>query len=196
MTALPSLLTRLAHHLRTFTVCDRAVAAVEFALVAPTVVILFCGGSELAFFLHAHYQTAQAASTVADVITRYETLTSDNIDALLSVSSQVVGDTEFEANGEIILSSISRSSGGTPTVVWQCTGGGEYEGESLIGKAGKTATIPTNLILADDDNVIIAEVYFDYPSIFGWLPSSVTPIYKKAIFRPRLGSLTTVPGCS
>lgn len=186
----------LIRSFRELAICKAAVAAVEFAIVAPAVIILFCGGSELAFFLHAHYQTAQAASTVADVISRYDTLTSDNIEALLSVASQVVGDTAFEDDGEIILSSVSRSSGETPTVAWQCTGGGGYEGESLVGAVGDDATLPSSLTLADDDNVIIAEVYFDYPSIFGWLPSSVTPIYKIAIFRPRLGSLTTAPGCS
>lgn len=190
------ILAHLNRSFRKLVHCSKAVAAVEFAIVAPTVIILFCGGAELAFFLHAHYQTAQAASTVADVISRYETLTADNIDALLSVASEVVGDSEFAENGEIILSSVSRSGGKTPTVVWQCTGGGEYAGTSLVGAIDKNATLPSSLTLADDDNVIVAEVYFDYPSIFGWLPASVTPIYKIAIFRPRLGSLTTVPGCS
>lgn len=184
-----------ARFFKSFAFCERAVAAIEFALIAPAMLILFCGGMEIALFLHASYQTAQAASTVADVITRYDTLNSDNIDALLSVASQVVGDTDFEEKGEIILSSISRSSGGTATIAWQCTGGGQYDGESQIGKTGKAATLPTSLTLASDDNVIIAEVYFDYASVFGWLPSSATPIYKTSIFRPRLGSLTSAPGC-
>lgn len=184
-----NILRRLAHG-------RDAVAAIEFALTAPVLIILLCGGTEMAFFLRAHFRAAQTAATVADVIARYDSLTAENIGALLSVSAEVMGDSAFDDNGAIILSSVSRSDGDDPLVAWQCTGGGAYEGASAIGESGDKASLPADLEMAEDDNVIVAEVYFDYPALFGWIPSSSTLIYKTALFRPRLGSLTTAPGCS
>ncbi|MBY3433308.1 pilus assembly protein [Rhizobium laguerreae] len=172
------------------------VAGIEMAIVTPMLLLLLCGGGEAAVFLRSHFQASQMASTVADAISRYETITASDISSIFSVSSEVMGSSDFEDKGYVILSSVTRSSGGIPVVAWQCKGGG-VASASRIGLVTKTATLPQNLVLDATDNVIVAEVFYQYDPIFkGIAPASMEQqLYKTAVFRPRLGNLTTAPGC-
>ncbi|MCS4089672.1 TadE/TadG family type IV pilus assembly protein [Rhizobium sp. BK176] len=176
---------------------DKAgVAGIEMALVTPMLLVLLCGGGEMALLLRSHFQASQMASTVADAISRYETITAADISGIFSVSSEVMGSGDFAQKGYVILSSVSRTSGATPVVAWQCKGGAVATA-SRVGAVTKAATLPQNLVLDATDNVVIAEVFYQYTPMFsGIVPASMNQqLYKTAVFRPRLGSLTTSPGC-
>jgi Flp pilus assembly protein TadG len=170
------------------------VAAIEMALVAPALVLLFCGGGEIAMYARAAFQTSQMASTVADAVSRYESITSSDIASIFSVSSDIMGNNDFAANGYVVLSSVSRTAGATPKVIWQCKGGG-LASTSKVGQITKDATLPNNLVLDSTDNVIVAEVFYKYSPMFSKVLTVDSNFYKTAVFRPRLGDLTSVPGC-
>lgn len=170
------------------------IAATELALIAPMLMLLFLGGAEVALLVRTHYQAAQMASTVADVVARYEMVTSADIAAIMGVSAQVMGVASFDPAGTVILSSVATDANAAATVAWQCIGG-ELGETSRIGAAGKAASLPGSLVLEADDNVIVAEVFYRYTPLLGWFTPETTLVYKTALFRPRLGSLTTAPGC-
>lgn len=172
---------------------ERGVAGIEMAIIAPVLILLLCCGGEIGSFIRSHYQASQMASTVADAVSRYEAITASDISSIFSVSSEIMGAADFKASGYVILSSVTRTSGGNPTVTWQCKGGA-VENKSRVGVVTKTATLPGNLVLDATDNVVVAEVFYQYDPIFDDLPIE-KQLYKTAVFRPRLGSLTSVPGC-
>jgi Flp pilus assembly protein TadG len=174
----------------------RGVAAVEMAIVAPLLVLLLLGTAEAAHLIKRHFEVAQTASTVADVVARYENVTKDSINAIFDVSERVMGASTFRSNGRIILSSVAKgSTTASPTTVsWQCSGGGTLPAVSAVGKPTQKATLPGGLVLDVNDNVIVAEVFFKYEPLFRILPLAQT-IQKRSLFRPRLGALTTAPGC-
>ncbi|WP_331687527.1 TadE/TadG family type IV pilus assembly protein [Consotaella aegiceratis] len=172
------------------------VAAVEMALAAPMLLTMLCGTVEISRFVVAHYQAAQMATTVTDAIAREDTVNAELVDAIFDLSAQVMGKDDFSDNGYIILSSVALEEDQTdPTVEWQCSGGGDFTQMSAIGQVGQTATLPGNLTIDEDDDVIVAEVFYEYTPVLSWLPIEDTTIYKTAVFRPRLGALTTAPGC-
>ncbi len=171
------------------------VAAVEMALVTPVLLLLFCGGGEMGFYLQAHFRTAQMASTVADVVARYENVTSSDISSIFAVSSEVMGDDDFDDHGYVILTSVKREGGKAATVSWQCEAGA-YENSSRIGSINKQAELPNDLPLTANDNVIVAEVFYHYTPIFTSVVAVNPLLYKTAVFRPRLGDLTAAPGCN
>lgn len=173
---------------------NQGIAAIEMAIITPVLVLMLCGGSEIAVYARSHFQTSQMASTVADAVARYEAVTSADISSIFSVSSEVMGSADFSKKGYVILSSISRTGGATPVVSWQCKGGA-LANASRIGTLAKTATLPGNLVLDATDNVIIAEVFYQYTPMFSNFVPVQKQLYKTAIFRPRLGSLTAAPGC-
>jgi Flp pilus assembly protein TadG len=186
--------SRIGRMARRLAADRRGVAGIEMAVIAPVLLLLLCGGAEIAMYLRSHFRASQMASTVADAVSRYEAITATDITSIFSASSEIMGAADFGENGYVILSSVSRTSGGNPTVTWQCKGGTSVN-PSRVGAATKTATLPGNLVLDATDNAIVAEVFYKHTTILNEFISLERQIYKTAVFRPRLGSLTTVPGC-
>jgi len=193
MSAIPTL-SRLKALARRFIGREDGIAAVETALLTPVLLTLFLGCSETWFLIRTHFQAAQMASTTADVVARYKAVTSADVAAIFSVSSQVMGAQDFNDKGTVVLTSIATDDKGKATVAWQCTGG-QPGNVSRIGRAGQAAKIPGGLALDKNDNLIVAEVFYKYTPILGWKAPGVTLAYKTALFRPRLGDLTAAPGC-
>jgi hypothetical protein len=179
---------------RRFVGNKEGVAGIEMAMITPFLLTLLCGGSEIAYYCRSQFQASQMASTVADAVSRYESLTSSDITSIFSVSSEVMGTSDFATNGYVILSSVSRTAGSAPVVSWQCKSGALVN-ESRVGKLNKAAILPGGLTLDPSDNVIIAEVFYQHTPIFTSFVALEKQLIKTATFRPRLGSLTTAPGC-
>jgi hypothetical protein len=170
------------------------VAGIEMAMITPVLLLMLCGGSEISLYARSHFQASQMASTVADAVSRYEAITSSDIMSIFSVSSEVMGSADFAENGYVILTSVSRTGGANPIVAWQCKGGAAVKA-SGIGAVSKAAKLPGNLVLDAADNVIVAEVFYEYTPVFESFVPVPDQLYKTAVFRPRLGSLTSAPGC-
>jgi Flp pilus assembly protein TadG len=102
---------------------DDGVAGIEMAIITPVLLILLCGGGEICLYARSHFQASQMASTVADAVSRYKAITSSDITSIFTVSSEIMGTADFQENGSVILTSVSRTGGATPTVAWQCKGG-------------------------------------------------------------------------
>ena len=173
---------------------DNGIAGIEMATIMPVLLLLFCGGGEIALYARSHFQASQMASTVADAVSRYETLTASDVASIFTVTSEIMGTDDFGKNGYVILSSVSRTGGATSIVAWQCKGGA-LPSTSKIGIVNKAATLPGNLTLDATDNVIVAEVFYRHTPIFSNFISIEPQLYETAVFRPRLGSLTSAPGC-
>jgi Flp pilus assembly protein TadG len=182
-----ALIRRLMHD-------GNGVAGIEMAITMPVLLLLLCGGSEIALYARSHFQASQMASTVADAVSRYESLTASDVTSIFTVTSEIMGTDDFSKNGYVILSSVSRMGGATPVVAWQCKGGA-LASASKIGIVNKAATLPGNLTLDDTDNVIVAEVFYRHTPMFSNFVTIEPQLYKTAVFRPRLGSLTSAPGC-
>lgn len=184
----------LALKLRGLTRRKDGVAAVEMALATPILLALCFGCAETALLMRTHFQAAHMASTVADVIARYKSITAADVNGIFSVSAEVMGSQDFLEHGTVVLTSVATNADADATVSWQCSAG-ELGSESRVGVAGDTATLPGSLALDAKDNVIVAEIFYQHQSLLQWNQPELTLIYKTALFRPRLGDLTTVPGC-
>ncbi|MGI6854084.1 TadE/TadG family type IV pilus assembly protein [Mesorhizobium sp. 1B3] len=179
---------------RRFVRREEGVAATEMALITPMLLVLFLGSTETGLLVRMHFQAAHMASTVADVIARYKSVTSADISGIFAVSAEVMGTGDFDENGTVVLSSIATDDKGNATVAWQCAGG-KLGSNSRIGTTGKAASLPSGLALGKNDNIIVAEIFYRYTPLLGWTAPGMTLAYKTALFRPRLGDLTTAPGC-
>ena len=190
------LLRRLAGDLERGRRDRRGIAAVELALASPILLSLFIGTTEIAHFLSVHYQASQMASTVADAVARYDMVSSVDIQEILEVSSTVMGAGDFSSKGVVILSAVNKvKATDAPIVAWQCKGGGSLVQSSRIGRKLGAATLPGSLVLDTADNVVVAEVFYRYSPLFSLIPIPDQFVYKNAVFRPRLGALTTASGC-
>ena len=178
---------------------ERGVAAVEFALVSPILFSLLLGGVEISRYILVHQKAEKMVYSVADVISQLEDVTSGDVDAVLGASTEFMNPYDnFDANGILFLSNVHKDPGDPDQEVrWQCSGGGSLSAVSRVGEVDNgAAVLPGTMVLADDDDVIVAEVVYTYQPVINWYAIQNLRIYKSTMFRPRLGSLTAAPGCA
>jgi len=171
---------------------QEGVAFVEFAITLPFLLALFMGAVEVTRYILIAQKVEKATVTISDVVAQEKTIGTTAMNQLITAVSQVMQPYTFSTNGYVIVSSVTPNAGGTPTIQWQYKGGGTWAQSSKIGSSGGTATLPTGFTLSAGENVIIAEVYYNYTTL---MVNSVIPggtIYKTAFFKPRLGTLNTL----
>ena len=180
--------------LKRFCLDKNGLAALEFALAAPILILICFGGYELARFTLLTLKMEKIAFTIADVTSQNETLTNSQINDIFEAAGQIASPFEFDTLGIAYVSSAYLAEGDAfPTVLWQRSGGGTASFVSQVGTEGLTATLPNGLTLNERDNAIIAEVYYQYTPLFPVGVVSAKTIYKSTVFKPRLGDLTTSP---
>ncbi len=185
--------------LRRFKRSERGIAAVEFALVSPILFLLLLGGVEVGRYILVHQKVEKMAYSVSDVVSQLEAVTSGDVDVVFGAATELMNPyDEYETRGRLFLSSVHKDEDDADQKIrWQCNGGGSLTAESAVGdpSSGEAAALPGNLELEDDDNVIVAEAFYTYKPVLAWYTIQNITIYKSAMFRPRLGALTSAPGC-
>lgn len=68
----------------------RAVGAVEFAVVAPVLLLLYVGGSELAVAVTLNRKVQHAGATVNDLVTQSDLLTKGDVDRIFKISAAIL----------------------------------------------------------------------------------------------------------
>jgi Flp pilus assembly protein TadG len=173
---------------------QRGIAFTEFALVLPFLLLLMMGGYELSRLIIVNQRLEKVAYTVTDVVAQQTSVTNAQLGNIMTAAAEIMQPYPFSANGDIILSSVYQNGTGTsPTVKWQYKGGGTLASVSKIGQLAGIAALPSGLTLNNTDNVIIAEVFYNYTPLLIAGPILSTSLYKVVVFKPRLGALTTPP---
>ena len=174
--------------------CCRGVAATEFAIALPFLMLLTLGSAEMSRYVVMHQKLEKVAYTVADVVSQSDSITIAQLDQAVLAAATILEPYDYSPHGVVYISSVYKSGTAAPTVRWQYHGGGVLTQASQIGTVGSQASLPNGLTLNDKDNIIIAEVYFNYePFISGGIFADDVDVYKVTIFKPRLGALTTPP---
>jgi Flp pilus assembly protein TadG len=174
----------------------KGVSAIEFGLLLPVLMTMFIGMTEVTFMLWATQKAEKLAVTLADVVAQSQGVTQCDLKKLTGSVDKIMDPFPFITRGKVIISSVYRAQEETdPKVNWQYsppTSGGPTNA-SKLGAKGANATLPDGFTLAERDNVIVAEVYYRYEPIMPGLMFDETTYYRRAMFKPRLGALTTEP---
>jgi Flp pilus assembly protein TadG len=191
------MLRRCFSHIRLVTRAQEGVAYLEFAIVLPFLLALLMGSIEVTRYILIAQKLEKVAVTISDVTSQGSTISTSDLDNIITAASQVMQPYTFGANGYVIVTSVRQtgtSSGSNPPRVnWQYTGGGTWTQTSMIGTPGSAATLPNGMTLFDRDNIIITEVFYNYQPLLstnGVITG--TSLYKVGVFKPRLGDLSTL----
>ena len=151
-------------HLGRFGRDQRGLAGVEFAFIAPVMVLLYYGMVELTLGMMAERRASHAASVVADLVSQASSTTSTEMGDIFNVGVAILRPFP-SAPLKMRITSVKMVST-TPTVVWS-------RGYGQGGRsAGATMTLPTSL-LSSGESIIVAEVTYTYDSpIHQVLPSA------------------------
>jgi Flp pilus assembly protein TadG len=168
-------------------------AFVEFAITLPFLVILFLGGVELTRYIIIVQKVEKAAFTMSDVVAQSQTINTTQLNQLVEAVQQMMLPFPFGSSGYVIVTSVTKTGTAAPVINWQYTGGGSWTQSSTVGTTiGANAVLPTGFNMTDKENVIIAEVYYNFSPMFAAGMLKGKTIYKMSLFRPRLGDLSAL----
>lgn len=169
---------------------------IETAFVMPVLLIMLLGSVEVGRYLIAHQKLERAASSVADLISQSDdTVTLEEINTLFGIVPHITAPYDVDASGRMIVTAVTRGDDedDEAVVAWQVDGLGELDVSSQVGGVGDPATLPGGMEVANGETVIIAEAWYDYEAYFFEEIDPSGPIYHRALYRPRLSSLSQTP---
>lgn len=132
------------------------VAAVEFALLIPVLLLIYFGLAEFCQAFMAQRRAQHTASQVADMVARAQVITDDEIRQIMDVGSLIMQPFSEEPLS-VRLTNITRDNNGVARVVWS-VGIGELA-EPLSG----AQTVPAGLI-DNNQTIIMGETLYLYES--------------------------------
>lgn len=155
----------------------RGVSAVEFALLAPILILLYTGLAEFCQGFMAVKRAEHTASTVADLVSQVESINDDGVDDVFAAGELIMA--PFPTNTlEQRVSGVTADKNGVAKVVWS-------DGDGLPAlQAGVTVTPPAGMIAANE-SLVMAEVRYVYNSPVGHVLPAATVFQKTYYLRPR-----------
>jgi Flp pilus assembly protein TadG len=175
----------------------RGVAAVEFALVAPFIILLILAGTDLTIFMRTKMRADEAATSVALTVTQYQNLYDSDFTGLFTAAQTVAGATPVTGLlGTTVITGIVTDGNDRQTIAWQKRST-QATSNSLFGTAvGSVPRLPNNYLMPKNSTLIAVEVF---TSASPWILSATlmggagtTSVRTYALYQPRLGSLSTI----
>lgn len=180
-------MSRLLRLLRRLGRERRGVAAVEFALVMPMLLVLYLGGYEMENCISTDRKLTLTTSELANVTSQYTTMSTADVSTVLNASAQIMTPYSTQ-NLSIVLSEVQTDATGKATVTWSKAFGG-----ATALTATKPVTIPSGLAVPNVYYVMVQTAYAYAPTVgSGFFPS--VPLSSQIFILPRQSSSITYTG--
>lgn len=168
---------------------DRGVAATEFAIVVPFMLVLYVGGVELGNGLATNVKVTATAHSVADMISQNTQVTSSQMAGILQASTAImapyaVTDTNGNSLITITVSEVSTDSSGKATVQWS-----KSTSSTGARPVGQTMTLSSYTAGSSTNNanisLILSEVSYAYTPNLGYTISGTVTLSDSYYLFPR-----------
>jgi len=156
---------------------EQGISAVEFALIAPLLIILYLGAIEVSLLMEVDRRVTQTSASLGDLTARLSTVTDSDM-AEMFAAAKVLMEPYDASTAQMRITSIVDNGDGIPKVAWS-----DAYNMSAYTK-GTTLTMPTG-IMPDSGSIVMAEVSYEYVSNFGYVVSTSKNISDKFYLRPR-----------
>lgn len=167
---------RTVTKLRKFLRAESGISAVEFALIAPLMAMIYFGCIELSLMMTLDRKVTGATAALGDLTSRSSTITNDDLTDIFEATRMVMQPNDM-TGARIRVSSLYEDSGQVK-VAWS-------DGCNLTPFSDdQVMTIPNNLI-PTDGTIIMAEIEYDYMSGIGYFFTTSKALTDKFYLRPR-----------
>ncbi len=169
----------------------RGVAAIEFAMIVPLMLMLFVGAVEFSQAITVDRRVSQVASATADLVARSKTLTTTDMTGITQVVEQLVKPYDHTLLKMTVMNVAASPTDATDTkICWAYAhngGAGSYNKNDPY-------SLPTGVV-EEGDSVIVTEVKYAYePLIFNQFITSTKNLEEKFYLKPRLSSYVEYDG--
>jgi Flp pilus assembly protein TadG len=193
---------RLARIYRRFVVSTRGVAAIEFAMVLPMLLLLFLGTIDAGRAIAVYMKLRSATYTLNSITNQYITIHDTDMQQILGATAVVLAPYP-SAPVTVVISQLSVSSAGQATVSWSDTLNGTARSvhSTVTIPAALASPVPPNNVVTcaralptDPCYLILGEVNYTYTPMFGYFITGPIVLSDKLYVTPRLTpSITRSP---
>lgn len=177
--------------LRRFLTAQGGVAAVEFALVVPFMLVVYLGTSEASALITMDRKVQSVAGAVGDLVARENgTISGATLQDYFQASSGIMSP-YTTTNIKQIVTSVQVMADGTTNVTWSreylngvMSVGTTYVVNKPYGRASDMASM-TNI--AKGSYVIVSEASYSYKPLFGLVFDKAVNLYRQSFYVPRFG---------
>ena len=171
--SMPCLFSRLAGFAR----ARDGASALEFALIAPTLVLFYFATVELSILLTVDRKVTNVASAVGDLVAQDDLVDSAEVTDIFDAASAIMAPYD-DPTIQMRVTSIGLDASSNPVVLWS-------EGRNLTPLGcGATVSVPAGLITAGQ-SVIQAEVTHQYASPIAQFLKTTLTLEDTFYLRPR-----------
>jgi len=167
----------LAKNLRDFARNNRGVAALEFALIAPFMILLYLGAVEISLALSIDRKITSTASAIADLVAQDDVVTNGEMASILNAGNAIIA--PFDAAPlQMRVTSVFMDMAGDVSVQWS-----DAQGMSPLSP-GSAIAMPVG-VMQPNRSVIMVEAAYTYQTLFGELGVNQFDISEQFFLRPR-----------
>jgi Flp pilus assembly protein TadG len=161
--------------IRRFGACPEGVAATEFALMAPLLILLHFGTVEVVQALEAYRRVAHVSAAVADLTAENQVVSDSDLNDIMKAGGVLI--TPFSAASlGVRITSFTASSSGSVSQDWTT---------SSNWTANDSPSVPQGYLQAGE-SVIVADSSYSYQALFGFVLPKTLMMKTHAYLRPRL----------
>jgi Flp pilus assembly protein TadG len=175
--------------LKAFLQDKRGVSAIEFAMVAPLLIMAYLGLAELTLGMMASRRTSHLAATIGDLAAQSETLSNANITDLWAIGTSMLQPFSTGSKLKMRLTCVTMNSSNQAKVVWSKDNG---KGLAAYSKDYNLTSVTTAQIAANE-SLVVTEVEYDYDSPIGNFLPGETKFKDTFYHHPRNGAAVTGP---
>jgi Flp pilus assembly protein TadG len=172
------------------------IAAVEFALLAPFILLVMLAGTDLTIFMRTKMRLEETSTQIALLVTQYTNLYDSDFTTLFNAAQSVAGTTPVTGLlGTTVITGIV-NNGTRQTIAWQKRSASATYSSLFGTSVGAVPVLPSNYLLPSGGTLIAVEVFTPATpwvlsaSLMGG--SGATSLRSFALYQPRLGSLSSV----
>lgn len=156
---------------------EDGVTAVEFAIIAPLMVLIFFGCIELSFLMRADRRVTATAASLGDLTSRLAAVTDDDMHELYNAAT-VMMQPYPAAETRMRITSIEDNGDGKKRVKWS-------DGHEMTPRPVNSIVNVPDGIVPSPGSVILTEVEYDYTSSIGFMIDTSKTMGDTFYLRPR-----------
>lgn len=159
---------------------EAGMAAVEFSLILPILVLLWIGGVEVTQALSVDRRLNNLASSIGDLVARSKVVTYGDVDSIFDIAPGALF--PFSETGlQMRVTAVNMNGAGTATAAWSRAQGITAHADN----APMNSYVPATLRVPNTQ-VIMAEVFHSYTPAVGYVITGSISLNDRMYFVPRL----------
>ncbi|WP_417494909.1 TadE/TadG family type IV pilus assembly protein [Maricaulis sp.] len=171
------MINALKHGLKRLAGDRHGASAVEFALIAPFMILLYLGAVEISLALSIDRKITSAASALADLVAQDDVITDGEMADIMTAGGVIISPFDTDPL-QVRITSVLMNGSDEVKVQWS-----DAIGMAPYGEGG-SAPVPAG-VLQRNRSVIMVEVNYQYHTMFSELGVSQFDISEVFYLRPR-----------